>query len=244
MKTSDLLKQLLRLTPTDVESIVKAKRIWSKHGFNSERTWFETKRELQIFLSGVDLPVMSEMVGDCCVYAYIDPRNDTPFYVGVTDDLNKRASEHNQSRKIKTRCQLFHKKLNKMEREGVDVRPTLLLENVIRTKALEIYERCLISVVGRRDQFKGPLTNLTDGGEGHTGYVVSRATRQKIGLANSNKAMHDNTRKAILKANKGNKYRKGSTHTELTCQKIREGVKRRIAQRRLDILNSQPSCCD
>ena len=47
----------------------------------------------------------------------------------------------------------------------------------------------MIQIIGRRDLKFGPLTNLTDGGEGCSGYTPSEETKYKNGSANRGKTV-------------------------------------------------------
>jgi len=100
------------------------------------------------------------------VYAYIDPRNDTAFYIGAGH--GKRDKQHLRRKfrnHIKT-CRFFYNKLNKMEREGVQPVVHRLLSGLSRYDAFQVWERFFIMALGRRDLGTGPLCNHTDGGEG------------------------------------------------------------------------------
>jgi hypothetical protein len=93
-------------------------------------------------------------------YAYL--RNDgTPYYIGK--GKNKRAYErkHNDFVPSKDRI-LFLKK------------------NLTEEKAF-IHEIYMISIFGRKDLGTGILYNLTNGGDGASGYVYTEEQRKKMG---------------------------------------------------------------
>jgi hypothetical protein len=72
-------------------------------------------------------------------------------------------------------------------------------------------EKLLIKLYGRKDLGLGPLVNMTDGGEGTLGRIVSEETRKKI---------------SDLK--KGNKYFLGKKHNEITKKVLSEKLKDRL----------------
>ena len=100
-------------------------------------------------------------------YVYMYLREDgTPYYVGK--GKGRRAYDKNRN---------------------VSFPPTkdrikIVLENLTNEQACS-NEIDFIKFYGRKDQGTGILRNLTDGGEGAPGRMVSEETRRKIGLSNS-----------------------------------------------------------
>lgn len=107
----------------------------------------------------------------CFVYAYRNPLNGgVPFYVGKgsghrvrdhmleakRDGFAPRANRH----KIST--------IRSILVAGMDPIVQIVEENLSEERAFEL-EEFLIAEIGRADQGKGPLTNLSDGGEGGRG---------------------------------------------------------------------------
>ena len=72
----------------------------------------------------------------------------------------------------------------------------------------------LIAAYGRRDLEKGPLVNLTDGGDGKTGYVMPPETKLRLSRWNTGRAMSAGTRDRIRRSNSGKR------HTHETREKI------------------------
>lgn len=135
------------------------------------------------------------------VYAYL--RNDgTPFYIGK--GKNKRIKQKHSSVKVP------------------DDSNIVILENNLTEIGALALERRMIRWYGRKDNNTGILRNLTDGGEGISGYMVSESTRNKIsrskkGQTSNRKGivMSEEQKKKISASNKG-KRRKGSPKTAET----------------------------
>lgn len=136
------------------------------------------------------------------VYVYLDPRKPgkyiygeysfyyEPFYVGKGHD--KRSGDHiteaknilNKEMKINKKnfpeINLYKiNKILKIIRENSDIPIILKIEeNLLEKYSFKLEKKC-IKTIGRHDLKKGPLTNLTDGGEGTSGILVSEETRLK-----------------------------------------------------------------
>lgn len=112
------------------------------------------------------------------------------FYVGIGKDEKRAHSKHNRNR-------YWHNAVNKV---GYVVE--ILTEVETWKEACEL-EMLLISEYGRRDQGKGNLVNMTDGGEGTVGAIMSELAKQKMS-----------------EYRKGRRHNLGKKHTEATKQKI------------------------
>lgn len=129
-------------------------------------------------------------------YIYRDPsRKNEPIYVGKGQDdraykhLNDAQNNH------------FKNRLDKMKREGVE--PII---NVVDMPSEALAFQCEVDAIarfGRKDLGKGPLLNLTDGGEGTSGYIPSAETRKKKSVAMKGKTASLETRKKQSEAHKG-----------------------------------------
>ena len=114
------------------------------------------------------------------VYIYFDP-NNIPFYVGKGKNNRYKISYHLQDHYTNP----FLK--NKIRKVGVaNVRIQFLHKDLTEEQAFYL-EEYYIAGYGRRDLGLGPLCNLTNGGEGESGRIVSNETRQKISKANEGK---------------------------------------------------------
>ena len=160
MKTIELLKKLANLPASVRETLPKASR---------DTTWFEVFDVLEEIVPCVLKETKS---GKHCVYVYVDPRDDVPFYVGVTNNLKRREGFH---KRCKAK-QHFHCKLRRLESEGVAVTAIPIAINLSREEAYRDYEPFFISVIGRQDKKTGPLCNQTSGGEGF--FELGRRARE------------------------------------------------------------------
>ena len=107
------------------------------------------------------------------VYVYFDPDN-IPFYVGKGKEyryhLSCHLDESNPNNFLKN-------KICKVGADNIDIK--FPHKDLTEEQAFYL-EEYYIAGYGRRDLGLGPLCNLTNGGEGESGRVVSKETRQKI----------------------------------------------------------------
>lgn len=107
------------------------------------------------------------------VYQHIRLDKDEVFYIGVGTKYNK-EKRYKRAYDKKNRNILWKRITNKSE-----YKVEILLESddyeFIKQKEIEF-----ISVYGRKNLGKGTLCNLTDGGEGNTGVIVSEERRKQI----------------------------------------------------------------
>lgn len=189
-------------------------------------------------------------MSDFYVYAYIDPRNDTPFYIGKGH--GNRDRDHLYSSNLQ-RHQFFYNKLRKLFKEGVQPNIHRVCEYLSEEDAF-YWETFFISALGRRNLGTGCLCNLTDGGEGFSGYVVTDKRRQQAANAARRTKNHtgykhsQETRKVIskklcdvrtgwrlsekTKQKIGNAHR-GRVHTDAAKSRMSEGQQKRFATQRV-----------
>ena len=127
------------------------------------------------------------------VYVYLDPRKKgpfmygkytfdyEPFYVGkgkkeqYISHLNQALNENIDILKVDNMFKF--RKIRKILNQKL--KPIIVKYKQYLSEELSLdLEIKLISLIGRNDLGKGPLTNLTDGGEGFTGLWTSRARKK------------------------------------------------------------------
>jgi len=150
-------------------------------------------------------------------YTYIisDPsRNNEAFYVGK--GKNERAWSH-LSRKDKH--PLTHR-FNKMRQNGIT--PNISLYSELDEELAFFLEEELIAKFGRKDLGTGTLLNMTNGGDGGAGYVVSEETRKKISIAGQGRKCSEET-KRLMSATRTGEIR--SEETKSNISKSKKGQK-------------------
>ena len=125
------------------------------------------------------------------VYRHIRLDKNEVFYVGIGKTEARPHSVNDRNR--------YWKNIT----NKTDYRVDILFDDLTWNEACE-KEIEFIELYGRKDLGKGTLVNLTNGGEGVIGQVVSDETRIK--LSNSSKLMwlDDNIRNKMIKARTGN----------------------------------------
>jgi len=105
---------------------------------------------------------------------YQHRRKDTNeiFYIGIGKKIKRADSKYRRNKH-------WHNIVNKTSYEI-----QILYDNISWEEACAI-ERYLIALYGRRDLGFGPLVNMTDGGEGTIGIVVSEETKKKQSTSRS-----------------------------------------------------------
>ena len=160
------------------------------------------------------------MMNEFYTYAYL--REDgTPYYIGK----GKGKRIYSTHRKVK---------LPKDKSRVIFLKQNLTEDEAFR------HETYMIALFGRKDLGTGILRNLTDGGEGSSGAVISEETRRKLRIARKNRIFSEETRrkiseasknrseetkKKISKALKGNINALGATRSEETKKKISKALK-------------------
>lgn len=117
------------------------------------------------------------------VYAYL--RSDgTPYYIGK----GKKSRAFNSHGSISV---------------PKDKSRIVFLETNLSEVGALALERRMIRWYGRKDLGTGILRNMTDGGEGISGLIVSEETRRKLSDAQKGKKHSEETRRKMSKSQKG-----------------------------------------
>lgn len=177
-------------------------------------------------------------------YIYYDPsRNNEPIYVGK--GKGNRAWRHLNRKDTK---HIFVSRLVHMRNKGVS--PIIGIYGGLDEEFAFFLEQELIAKFGRKNIGTGPLLNLTDGGEGGSGVVLSEETRYKLGQvwrgkklypetvkkiseALTGKTMQQQTKDKISKANKGrvqSEEHKRKVSASMTGRVVSEETKKNISK--------------
>lgn len=153
------------------------------------------------------------------VYLHRKASDGTPFYVG--------KGAHRRRDKIQTfeRASADHSRnrawRNTVAKHGLVIEIVASCKDDVTAQALE---RQLISDIGRRQLKRGPLVNLTDGGDGHAGIIASTELRRKRSI-NASAPRSDEWVSAIRVARKNG----GNGGVVKYGDKLRESWKQNIA---------------
>lgn len=119
-------------------------------------------------------------------YVYRDPRTSEPFYVGK--GFGKRCFTH-LGRKDR---HPLASKIKSLKRLGFT--PHIEIREASSEDEALLREKQLIAEYGRKDLGLGPLLNLTDGGDGRSGYLMPEEQKRKIAEGNRGKIVTIETR--------------------------------------------------
>ena len=132
------------------------------------------------------------MSNEFYVYMLLDPRKFyLPFYIGkgkgyrYNDHLGKKLSSDTN--------QLKKHVIEKIRKTNQQPKIMIWKSELTEREAFAL-EKELVLRFGRRVDNTGILTNLTNGGEGLSGHQFSEEHRRKIGEANRNRIVTEETR--------------------------------------------------
>jgi hypothetical protein len=131
-------------------------------------------------------------------YVYAHKRKDTGevFYVGIASD--KKSHQRAKDKRLRSE---FWKSYTKRHPYAIEITH----DNIIWEEACAI-EQYLIAFYGRRDLGKGPLLNLTDGGDGAPGVTVKEHSRKLISDKLKGKVFSEETKLKISQRKKGHTF--------------------------------------
>lgn len=173
--------------------------------------------------------------GECTVYMLLDPRKGQvkigrkvvqhePFYVGK--GTGYRHEHHFNERNCTTYNKFKNRVINKILRETGGPPVTFIWKDGLAEEVAYAMESDLICRIGRRDLGKGPLVNLSDGGEGVRGskWTASRrrlnGKRAKEAWERKSKAEKDE----IVAKQQATKLRRGKSCAPKTPYSERSGA--------------------
>jgi hypothetical protein len=179
------------------------------------------------------------------VYCYLDPRKPgiflfdnfkfdyEPIYIGK----GKPNRPQRHLTLYKTNNNRFYSKLQSIIESGLTPEYKIIKSDLTEEKSFE-YEKYFIELIGRIEN-NGTLTNLTNGGEGQSGFKFSNESKLKRsqnfkGVLNPmfGKSHSEETISKISKSKIGKlSNRKGETHNDLSKQKMSEKGKERIGEK-------------
>ena len=169
------------------------------------------------------------------VYVYLDPTKPgdynygkyhfdyNPFYVGKGS--NGRFKDH-----LKDVCQENNKNehfintIKKIKRVCNTIPIIVKYQEMLLEQDSFDLEIKMIATIGRYDLKRGPLCNLTDGGEGSSGYKHTEETKRKISESEKGKIFSVKVRRKISITKKSQNI-KMSDETKEKIRKARTGMK-------------------
>lgn len=165
------------------------------------------------------------------VYIYRYPETKEPFYIGKGTKGQYRERNHlYEARKFLGKKIPNGKVYNRMKigiiqeilKQGMEPLIEIYLETKSEQKAKDT-EIEMIAKFGRRDIGTGILSNMTDGGDGTSGYTLSDEHKKAISESKKGATQSEETKRLISKKAKG---RKMSTETKEKISNTLTGIKR------------------
>jgi len=174
---------------------------------------------------------------DFYVYAYLDPRKPgefkysnyrfdfEPFYIGK--GRNWRYRKHLLTVKGGKYSNLpKNNVIRNILDEGLEPVIIKYMENMEESDAF-LLERDMITKIGRKDLYTGPLRNLSDGGEGNGNRKLTDEHRKNISESKKGKTT-ENMRKHLKKIHESMKGNKRTLGMKFSDESIKKLIKSRI----------------
>ncbi len=137
-------------------------------------------------------------------YAYL--REDgTPYYIG-------KGKGSRIIRKHRRRNRHYFNPPN-------DANKIIFLKKNLTEEQAFKHEIYMIAVLGRKDLGTGILRNMSNGGEGSSGFIMSKEARQKLSISHKGKKKSIETRMKMSSASKGRNL--GRKHSEEEKKKMK-----------------------
>jgi hypothetical protein len=119
-----------------------------------------------------------------CLYQHTRKTDGGIFYIGI-GDIKRPYKKYGRNK-------FWRNMVNKY-----DYNVQILVENISWERACEL-EKLMISFYGRIDKKEGVLVNLTDGGDGCIGTIVSNETKQKMSEIRKGEKHHNYGKKQSI----------------------------------------------
>lgn len=152
------------------------------------------------------------------VYRHIRLDKNEPFYIGIGT-----SKFYNRAKRVKNRNSLWQKIYDKTK-----IKIEIILDELTIDEAKE-KEKELIKIYGRINNNTGILSNLTDGGEGAFGLVISDEHRAKIAESNRRRIYTKEDREKISIRHTGRKHSEESklkqSNSLKNSQKFKNAIK-------------------
>lgn len=130
------------------------------------------------------------------LYALLDPRTNTPFYIGITSNVKIRFNRHCivNLRAFKDNASKA-KLIKELKKQNLKPHLQILFEDLNEAKAKSLE----IKIIAEARKIYGEkITNISDGG-----FVVSLSTRKKLSNIRKGRKASDRSKLKISKAKKG-----------------------------------------
>lgn len=163
------------------------------------------------------------------VYRHVRLDTNEVFYIGIGD--YKRAFINTKGH----RSDWWFRVTNKTE-----YRVDILFDGLTLNEAIE-KEIEFIALYGRRDLGLGTLVNLTNGGEGTSGKLLSEETKRKIGKGNKGKVVSKESRLKMVESAKGKIMSEETKHKISVTGKgriVTEEIRNKISKTKTGISNN------
>lgn len=157
------------------------------------------------------------MTSKFIIYALIDPRTNEVRYIGKSSTGLRRPERHARPGSLAKDGTWKARWIRKLQAEGATYRIEVLEE--VDRERLSLAE---IEWIAKGRALGWPLTNLTDGGDGMSGFRFSEETRRKISERLKGKRLSDATKELVAAANRGKKA------SEETRKKMSDSAKARV----------------
>ena len=155
------------------------------------------------------------------VYEILD-NNDIPFYIGRTKNIKKRMYEHWRLATKRNGKYYICNKIRKLIQEyNYQLKWNIVYDGVTFQESIDKE----INLIAKYKSDGLKLTNLTDGGEGTTGYVPIFTEEWKENLSKSQHKLYDS---GYVQLTKGKSFEE--IHGELKAKELKEKTGKKISE--------------